>query len=126
MSTSPEASTAKDPFARLKGELNQLEATARDRLKGSKLGELVERAPTLVQKELDALLDRAGLVRKAALENGAVVAAPVEVPAAEVVEARADVDVSAEVVAEVATEVGDVATVVTDVGDVAGAKKKKR
>ncbi len=123
MSTSAEATAVKDPFARLKGELNQLEATARERLKGTKLGSLVERAPTLVQKELDAVLDRAGLVRKAALAKAGAapvveVAAAAAAPAAE---ARADVDVSAEVAA-----VDDSAAADGVEGDDIAVKKSKK
>ncbi len=129
MSTSAEATAVKDPFARLKGELNQLEATARERLKGTKLGSLVERAPTLVQKELDAVLDRAGLVRKAALAKAGaapaveVAAAAAAAPAAE---ARADVDVSAEVVAEVAAVDDSAAADGAECDDIAVKKSKKR
>jgi len=95
---------AKDPLARLKGELSSLEATARGRLKGTRVGDLVERFPRALEGEVDALLDKVGLVRKA---KAPVVAAATDVvSAADVVAAPSDVDVSAEVAAEVAVASG--------------------
>ena len=101
-------SLAKAPLARLKGGLTTLEATARGRLKGTRVAALVDRLPRAVEGEVDALLDKVGLVRKAraprvAVEGGAAVAAAVaadvEVVAAVVVvssEAGADVEGSAD------------------------------
>jgi hypothetical protein len=97
-------SMPKDPLARLKGELSSLEATARGRLKGTRVGDLVERFPRALEGEVDALLDKVGLVRKA---KAPVVAAATDVvAAADVVAAPSDVDVSADVVAEVAAAAG--------------------
>ncbi len=130
MTASPsEAIVDKDPFARLKGELNQLEATARRRLKGSKFGDLVDRVPDLVQAEVDGLLDRAGLVRKAKAFAAPVAATAVDGDAALAGAARADVDVSADVVAEVSAAAVDVVDAadapVVDRAPAAPAKKKR-
>ena len=61
-----------DPLARFKSELAGLEKSARaaaeKRLKGSKVEQLIEKLPGQLEGELDALLDRVGLVRKARLE----------------------------------------------------------
>ena len=105
---------AKDPFARIKGELSSLEATARDRLKGTRVGDLVERFPRALEGEVDALLDKVGLVRKArapAVVAADVVAVVAVADAADVVAVAvaSDVDVSADVVAEVAAAEGGAA-----------------
>jgi len=92
---------AKDPLARLKGELSSLEATARGRLKGTRVGDLVERFPRALEGEVDALLDKVGLVRKAKAPVVAVATDAVAV-ATDMVAAPVKVDVSADVVAEVA------------------------
>ena len=89
---------AKDPLARLKGELSSLEATARGRLKGTRVGDLVERFPRALEGEVDALLDKVGLVRKAKAPVVAVVTDAVAV-ATDVVAAPGKVDVVAEVAA---------------------------
>lgn len=97
-SVEPGAKTT--PFARFKKELSELEQSARTvarrRLSGSKLGGLVDCFPGLVEDEVDALLGKVGLVRKARVDvkaavvegapavEGAVEAAAVEAPAADV------------------------------------------
>jgi len=83
------------PLSRLKGELKDLERLARDRLQGTRVGTLLDTLPTVVERELDLVLDRVGLMRKPTVEA-----------ASDVVEAAGnDVDVSAAVINELANEV---------------------
>ena len=85
-----------DALARLRGELVALEKNAREaarrRLAGSRFESLVEKFPAQLEGEVDALLGRVGLVRKAR------VAAPV------VADAAAAVVVDAPAVAEPAVD----------------------
>ena len=57
-----------DALARLRGELVALEKNAREaarrRLAGSRFESLVEKFPAQLEGEVDALLDRVGLMRK--------------------------------------------------------------
>ena len=87
-------SLAKAPLARLKGELSNLEATARVALKGTRVGALVDSLPRALEGEVDALLDRVGLVRKA---RGAQAAVDAAVAAADL-QAQADVAATSAVV----------------------------
>ncbi len=61
-----------DPVARFRKELSTLEENARKaakkRLAGSKVEQLIEKLPRQIEGEVDALLDKVGLVRKARLE----------------------------------------------------------
>lgn len=63
------AAKPSDPLARLKKEWAELEqnakAAAKKRLAGSKVEQLIEKLPSQIEDEVDALLDRVGLVRKA-------------------------------------------------------------
>lgn len=92
-------SLAKAPLARLKGELSNLEATARVALKGTRVGELVGKLPRALEGEVDALLDKVGLVRKARAPRVAIdEAADVEGVAVQV---AVQVAVSSEAVVDV-------------------------
>lgn len=95
--TTPVAAAAKDPVARFKKELAALEesarAAAKKRLAGSKVEQLIEKLPNQIEGEVDALLDRVGLVRKARLD--ATVASAVVAAEAVVAEVVADVSAAA-------------------------------
>ena len=73
------ATAARDPIARLKDELSSLGKVARQSLKGTAAETVANRLkaelPGAVETRLDALLDRAGLVRKAKLGTNVVIAA---------------------------------------------------
>jgi len=85
------APTPKDPVARFKAELDGLEATARERLKGTRALAFFDRLPTALEGELDAVLKKVGLMRVAKL----TVPAPTPVVAEEASEQAApDVDVA--------------------------------
>jgi hypothetical protein len=89
---------ARDRLARLKSGLSTLEHKAFERLKGTRVEAVAKRVktelPRAVETQVDAFLDRAGLVRKAKLnvvDNVATTAAPtapavVETPAVPVEE----------------------------------------
>ncbi|MDP2339540.1 MAG: hypothetical protein Q8O67_01170 [Deltaproteobacteria bacterium] len=68
---SPAAGKA-EPFARLRREFEQLEsdtrAAAKKRLAGTRLEKLLDKLPGTLSSEVDALLERVGLVRKSRLE----------------------------------------------------------
>jgi hypothetical protein len=70
--------TVRAPLARLKSEFTTLEQKTRERLKGTKVEAVANRVkaelPRAVETQVDALLDRAGLVRKAKVAAPAVVA----------------------------------------------------
>jgi hypothetical protein len=67
---------ARDPLARLKSEFSTLEHKALERLKGTRVEAVAKRVktelPRAVETQVDALLDRAGLVRKAKVAAPAV------------------------------------------------------
>lgn len=71
------ATAARDPLARLKSEFSTLEQKAFERLKGTGVEAVAKRVkaelPRAVETQVDALLDRAGLVRKAKVATPAVV-----------------------------------------------------
>lgn len=94
-----------DALSRLREELVALEKNARSaarrRLAGSRFESLVEKFPAQLEDEVDALLGRVGLVRKARVGVAAPVAAVVEVAAVEaapVAVEPAAVEVAAEAV----------------------------
>jgi len=74
--TAETAAAARDPLARLKSELSTLEQKTLERLKGTGVEAVAKRVkaelPRAVETQVDALLDRAGLVRKAKLATPAV------------------------------------------------------
>ena len=56
--------TNTDPLSRLKDELKGLERLARERLQGTRVGALLDTLPNVVERELDLVLNRVGLMRK--------------------------------------------------------------
>jgi hypothetical protein len=77
------AKTTVTPIARWKRDLKDLQANARARLQGTRAAAVVEGAERLVQRlphaakdEVDVLLDRVGLVRKARVTSTASQASP--------------------------------------------------
>ena len=94
-----------EPLARLKKELTDLEtnarAAAKKRLAGSRIEKLLEKLPGTIEGEVDALLERVGLVRKSRLE---IVKSNPDVDAGEAVSA---VDDAAHAPALEASEVAD-------------------
>jgi hypothetical protein len=108
---------SKDPLARLaadlKRELAALEqrarAVAQQRLAGTKVEQLLEKLPAQIEGEVDALLGRVGLVRKARVDGAAVASAEAAV---------------ADVVADVVADAADVGAVAPDSVEAAPAKKK--
>lgn len=102
---------ARDPLARLKSEFSTLEHKALERLKGTRVETVAKRVktelPRAVETQVDALLDRAGLVRKAKVAAPAADAATA--PDAEVVVATAAPTPPVVVVEETPSCVGQVA-----------------
>lgn len=78
--TAETTATVRAPLARLKSEFSTLEHKTRERLKGTKFEAVSLRMkaelPRAVETRVDALLDRAGLVRKAKVAPTVVVDAP--------------------------------------------------